>query len=279
MKLRYYLDRKKENDGLIVLEADPQMRRLLIYSQNSQSKYVPLPYVYFTVRFTKDPLGGFRYPGVYGAGLHVYCSPTPIKAITDSVCYMPTDQYPNNGVVCTTHSYDKKKFDTIPELVNTVIGIWFGLVHNQDYQPFKDPWQQVKLDSISNGKWIDAGPFYKILNTPKTYGKGFISVPKDGVLIEENWPTTLVSTPYYLVKSVEKSKPAIAPEADYDDDVPLAGCDCEICQEYRRKAAEKAKLAAAELKKLGDLKEEWLKASLKKRAVARQFLQLKSKIL
>ena len=135
MKLRYYLD--KEDQGLVILEADPQMRRLLIYSQSSNTKYVPLPYVYFTIRYKKSAKG-FTYLGLYGAGLQVHGSIEPLKSFKDNVINLPTD-YSNRGLVCTDHSYDNKEFDTISELVNCVVGIWYGLVHNVDYNAF-DRW-------------------------------------------------------------------------------------------------------------------------------------------
>ena len=134
MRLRYHKDR--ENDGLIVLENPPQMRNLIIEGRNTFSNYVQLPYLYFIIRYIKNPNGMFVYPGIYGSGLSLYGSLSPISSWTDSVIFLPTENFNHRGLVCTPHKYDWSHYKSIHELVKAVISMWYGSSHQMRYHPF-----------------------------------------------------------------------------------------------------------------------------------------------
>lgn len=189
MKLRYHLDRK--HDGLVVVEAEPQMRSLFIYSQMKNTMRVPLPYLIFTIRYTKNGKK-IVYPGIYGSGLHVFCRTEPLASVDDVVCLLPTDSN-SRGLVCTDHGSDNKQYKSITDLVNYVVTHWWGHMHQLEYQPFHPTaWQNAKLEDIAKGQWSKAGTFRKALETAKSYGQpSEREVPGEVQLIDMPWPTEL----------------------------------------------------------------------------------------
>lgn len=218
MKMRYHLDRKQ--DDLVVLEAEPQLRSIFVYSQTRNTMRVPLPYILFTVRYVKLSSGKFSYPGIYGSGLSVYGNLKPLADLSDSVVYLPTDYASNKGLVCTEHSSDNKKFNSVAELVNFVVTHWWGHVHQIDYQPFgTTAWQEAKMDQIPKGQWQKAGDFRKALLERKSYGSPEQrSIPTDGKVVDVQWPATLEIAPFEGPAEVE---------ADSNQ------CNCYECRKYR----------------------------------------------
>lgn len=206
MKLRYHLDRK--HDGLVVLEAEPQMRSLFIYSQMRSTMRVPLPYVLFTIRYAKN---GKKvvYPGIYGSGLHVFGRVERLSSVEDKVILLPTDSH-SKGLVCTDHGSDNKQFKSITELANYVVTHWWGHMHQQEYQPFgKTAWHEAKLESIKDGNWTSAGTFRKALEIAKSYGQpAEREVPGEAVLVDLPWPAELAWT--------EGEPPPAPPRSRYD---------------------------------------------------------------
>lgn len=189
MKLKYHLDRK--SDGLVIVEAEPQMRNLFVYSQTKNTMRVPLPYMIFTVRYVK--IGKVLvYPGIYASGLHVFCRTETITRADDRVCFMPTDRN-SRGLVCTDHASDNKQFNSVKELVNYVVTQWYSHLHMVEYQPFgTTAWQEAKLENIKKAKWEDASYLYKALALVKSYGQpGERELPSDAVFLDQQWPVDL----------------------------------------------------------------------------------------
>ena len=192
MKIRYHLDRK--DDGLLILETEPQVRTMFVYSQNKQTMRVPLPYLIFVVRYIKTKKG-FKYPGIAGSGLFVYGKFTPLDKISDGVVYLPTDKN-RHGQVCTRHSSDNKIYKTINDLVNEVLTLWFSHVHYLEYDPFLSSggWSKASLQNLSTGNWLTVANFRKFFleSTLFPYGvKSHREIPEDAKLIDAVWPMEL----------------------------------------------------------------------------------------
>jgi hypothetical protein len=190
MKLRYHLDRK--HDGLVLLEAEPQVRSLFIYSQTKNTMRVPLPYILFTVRYTKNGKK-VRYPGIYGSGLHVFCRIEPLTSVEDKVCLLPTD-HNSRGLVCTDHGSDNKQYNSVQELVNYVVTHWWGHMHQLEYQPFgATAWHEAKLENIKKAKWVEAGTYRKAMYLQKSYGTPTErELPTEMELVDLPWPSELI---------------------------------------------------------------------------------------
>lgn len=222
MKIRYHLDRK--TDGLVILESEPQVRTMFIYSQNKNTLRVPLPYIIFVVRYLKDKKG-FKYPGIYGSGLFVYGKFTPLKEVSDGVVYLPTDKE-RNGMVCTDHNADNKIYKTVNELVNEVVTLWFSHTHNLEYDPFLNGWSNASLENISKGTWLTVRNFQNFYSTNQfAYGQlSDRNIPIDAQLIDATWPIDLEISPLPQIKeAVPLSTP---PKNAYE-------CDCYECRADR----------------------------------------------
>lgn len=192
MKLRYHVDRP--HDGLVIVESEPQMRNIFVYSQMKNTIRVPLPYIVFTVRYVK--MGKvIAYPGTYQSGLHVFCRTEPVTKADDRVCFLPTDRN-SRGLVCTDHGSDNKQFKSVKELVNYVVTHWWSHLHYVEYQPFGlTAWQEAKLENIKKGTWEDAGYLYKALALTKSYGSPEQrEIPPDAVFTDLAWPVDLEFT-------------------------------------------------------------------------------------
>lgn len=216
MKMKYHLDRNQ--DGIVVLESEPQIRSLFVYSQNRNMIRVPLPYILFTVRYVKLSNGGFSYPGVYGSGLHVYANLKPLEDFSEEVFYLPTDSENGSnyrGLVCTDHGSDNMRFNTVEELVNYVVTLWWGHMHHLEYKPF-DVWTEATLDQIPTGKWKPAGNFRDALLRTKPYGREFErSIPMEASVVDVQWPVKLTISPFEEVKD----RRYLDMEDDLEDDM------------------------------------------------------------
>lgn len=234
MKLRFNLER--EQDGLLIVESEPQYRNLILPSSSSTHTLVPLPYIYFVVRYSKKDNTRrkperscscsacvqdyeielkryeeyiksqdkkkirYFYPGVYGNGLRVYGSITPIVNFDSEVFLLPTDIC-NNGNVCTPHDNDGKKFKSPEELARFVISLWWNISHVIENQPFSSSWKNKKLEDLKNGQWKKAGSLFDAMHLGNRHCyknnddydgayNGDTFFPKDSILIDENFEST-----------------------------------------------------------------------------------------
>lgn len=188
MRLRYHLDKP---EGIIVLESSPQVRSLFVRSQVKSIIRVPLPYIYFTIRYNNKNV--ITYPGVYGCGLFVSCSLKPIESFDDQVNYLPTDSGLFKGLVCTNHSYDNKVFKTVEELTNFVVTLWWSASHEIFYHPFLNvnTWCDKKLNEISIGNWQVQSNFRESITKIPKINLQFTEIaklPYNAVLINEEYP-------------------------------------------------------------------------------------------
>jgi hypothetical protein len=122
---------------MAIIESPPQLRSLAVIHPSLDRRYdgtpiyerLALPYVYHVVSFHGCGQGAYVYPGIGGIGLLTWCSNKRLKSFDDEVYLLPTD-YERNGLVCTTHAYDRKAFKKVDVLVNFVLGLWYGAQHN-----------------------------------------------------------------------------------------------------------------------------------------------------
>lgn len=196
MKLKYHLD--LENEGLVILESEPQMRSLITYSACRNSTRIALPYLQFAIRYCKIK-GKFHYPGVYGSGLRVTGSFAPLSSDKMAVFFLPVGDV-SGGRVCTPHEVDMKGFNSLNELVNSVVSMWFGVTHQiccrewastklEDLNKLtwtKDLYSYSKALGVGKGSWSIYFDSYK--DVPNAYG--FPSVPTFDIKL----PATLIMT-------------------------------------------------------------------------------------
>ena len=156
MRLKYHLDLPDE--GLIVVESEPQMRSLILYYSQRFASRFPLPYLQFTIRYIKIN-GKLHFPGIYGSGLRITGSLKPLSSIHDPVFFLPMGEYAG-GRVCTPHEMDMRGFDNLNELVNTIVGVWYGLNHSLTC----DQWNNTKLENFGNLRWTKStNPYIKAI--------------------------------------------------------------------------------------------------------------------
>lgn len=149
MRLRYH----NEKHGVLILESEPQMRNLFIHSQIKSTIRVPLPYVYFVIRY-KKLAQSYQYLGLHHCGLNVFGSLQSIQSIKDKCFYLPTDKTWTGSYVCTNHDYDNHIFSTIKKLVDCVVGMWYGSTHGMYYDPFPNSkWEEENLLTLIKGRW------------------------------------------------------------------------------------------------------------------------------
>jgi hypothetical protein len=181
------------------------------------------------------------YPGIYGSGLHVYGRLDPLSDFSNEVILLPTDSNEfHGGMVCTNHRSDNKHFDSLTELVNHVITLWWGHSHIIDYQPFGKtaPWHEVSLEQgrfvtklsnsgvekikILKGNWKKKNNLRQLLLKEKQYGETKQrSIPEDAEVLDLNWPCVLTLADF------EKD------EDKYEEAEDL--CYCEFCVADRKK--------------------------------------------
>lgn len=226
MKLRYHIDREK--DGLVILESEPQVRTIFVVSQLRNNIRVPFPHIIFTIRYEKLD-DKFVYPGIYRSGLCVYGKLKPLNKLSDEVIYLPTD-YIRKGLVCTNHSYDSKKFDSLKELVNFVVALWWSMSHMVEYQPFKKLWNESDLKDLKSANWEKHSNLSKSLVEKKDYGNAEQrKISELDEVLDVEWPIQLTTQPY-KIETEAKPEPEI--EDDADDDA-YYGCDCDACRADR----------------------------------------------
>ena len=200
MRLKYHLE--LPNEGLMILEAEPQMRNLVRYCSSQFSSRYPLPFVQFTIRYIKIK-DKFHYPGVYGSGLRITGSLKSLSSIQDNVFFLPTgDAY--GGYVCTPHNLDMKGFDNLNELVNSIITLWYGCAHSIGCQN----WHTVNLENLSNLPWtkniltykkaieVGADSWGRVFNDYKNYPLNYknpavpsfnTKLPTNAIIADELW--------------------------------------------------------------------------------------------
>lgn len=191
MKIRYKseINSGEENFGLIILEKEPEIRTLNIVSQLRSSMRVPLPYIYFAIRYKIEGFNynvttnrydesEFVYEGLSGGGLSVFCSKEPLKSFHSFPCFLPTDYYSdqyyrgkNTGVVCTNHDYDYKHYKKLSDLVNEIIGLWYSSIHKISYSPIPSSanksWGACKLEDLQIANWAKSEKsLFEILRKP-----------------------------------------------------------------------------------------------------------------
>lgn len=171
MKLRY--EKETKVGGLLVLESEPQARVKSFYSQisNGYSKLY-FPYIYFCVKYHKSE-GSFVYPGAYVDGLKVFFSLKPLESFKSTVYYSPID-FEYKGYVCTSHEWDKSEYDTLEDLVNQVVSLWWGTKHvleqNLNNSSLKVTWDKIKsFEELQNYEFKSAGKFYKTFGDKSEY--------------------------------------------------------------------------------------------------------------
>ena len=92
-----------------------------------------------------------------------------------------TDNY---GTVCTNHAYDNICYNSVTELANEIISVWWGHYHYY----------------LDTKEWAKSKDLSKILVEPKAFGhiandlmsvlrnNNFMNFDKNSQIIEESWP-------------------------------------------------------------------------------------------
>lgn len=218
MRLKYHLE--LETEGVLILESEPQIRNIFIYSQMRSTTRVALPYIQFVVRYIKKN-GKIYFPGVWGSGLRIYGTLSPLTSMQDEVFLLPTDK-DQGGYVCTDHRYDMKRFATLEEMVRTVISFWWNTRHNIFSDNIKQL-QDISLDDLKNVQWTEpkvhgakkpCPAFWDALKagyatwTNQYLAHGVPSfdtnIPIDGIIIDEPWDNKKIE--FVLVEATEPVK-------------------------------------------------------------------------
>ncbi len=176
-KVRY---RQEVNSrGVLVLESTPQMRSVLRYRK---AMLLPFPYIIHIICYRKEH-DKYKYGGLSDQGLCVYFSNEPLNSMNSMLCFSPTDE---SGVVCTNHMYDLTTYDSLPKLVNTVLGLWYGALHTF-YDINLATWRKLALEKITNVNWRNAYPLRVALES-NLVGYCLIKtiLPKNAVLVSED---------------------------------------------------------------------------------------------
>ena len=157
MKLKY-ID-ENDSDGILILESEPQIRNLFIQSQTKDSIRVPFPYMQFVFRYTKR-LNKFVYHGYSGAALSILGSKKSLTSLKSKSFVIPTD---TTCIVCTDHDYDGKEYNTLFEMTQEIITLWWGtrhVIYEKTYQ-----------GSFSINDWAEEKDYKKVKwNIPKESG-------------------------------------------------------------------------------------------------------------
>ena len=179
MKLKY----KQEgyDEGLIILESEPQFRSVFIKSETRNSIRLPFPYLYFTIAYVKvDNM--YQYEGYYGHGLTVYAGLKPLSSLRDKMFLLPIEMS-SYGAACTNHAYDNKLYNSLFELSNEVLSLWWGSIHSV-YGIDIVSWSELSLNELDKIRFFKL-PFYEseYLQNIEMYRR--ILNPKN--LIDEQW--------------------------------------------------------------------------------------------
>ena len=152
MKLKYHKkvkDTHGKTHGLLILEAEPQMRNLFRYGQTSCIARVPMPYVQFVLHYRKIN-DKFVYDGLGGNGLRVYGSLDSLDSFKNNIFGLPTDPA---GLVCTDHKFDNKRFNSLFELAQSIITLWYNTMHYADGKLMKK-WESLDLSNLKKMSWV-----------------------------------------------------------------------------------------------------------------------------
>lgn len=149
LKLHYIQKNKNKKFGMVILESAPQMRTLFTYGNKGRA-CLPFPYLIHIICYSMQN-GKFIYGGVEKSGLRVFLRNSPLNTIDDVVFISPTDAE-NYGLVCTPHDFDHSEYDTLPELINKVITIWWNATH---YIKNVNSWLDLSLEQAVKNNWGD----------------------------------------------------------------------------------------------------------------------------
>lgn len=203
MRLKYHLE--LETEGILILESEPQIRNIFVYSQLGNTARLPFPYIEFVIRYIKDDKGQLYFPGVWGSGLRVYGSLKPLNSMLDDVFLLPTDDR-QGGYVCTNHMYDMYKFSSLEIMTKTIISLWWNVNHMIN-QVCYNKIRNMSLEQILKPGAVDwciphrgrknKSSFWDALKAGYSNWQGNhevhgvptfdTSVPIDGIIIDEPW--------------------------------------------------------------------------------------------
>lgn len=180
MGLRVLHHREEFQSGIVVLQSEPQMRTISVdEGHDTVKRTFPFPYLIFTIRYTISRTNGkYIYHGNDGLGLYVYCRKEPMKSFDSVVLYIPTD-YDTCGYVCTDHDYDDSEYDSVKELVEEVVGLWWSMIHEIHYHPGR-MWGEIQFDKLDEADWRSAGKFFDMINSCSGFikaGNEMVSLP------------------------------------------------------------------------------------------------------
>jgi hypothetical protein len=157
---------KDISQGIIVLEALPQKRVMFgierdQYERNTYRHLVDLPNLFFVINYNREK-SNYTYEK-----LRIFVKPETISTESDIIYVSPTElEQGYHGFCCTPHEYDYKCYKDLKTLCSELIGVWYGLYHQNVFKMirtnfWKDYFNSAKfLDEINN--YTDYGKFISV---------------------------------------------------------------------------------------------------------------------
>ena len=170
MILKFHL--KSETDGLLLLQSPPIRR--VIYGNNG-FKPVDHPSLLFTIRYLKHSNMIF-FPGIYGSGLRVFATDDSFENEDSKVIYYK-HEFQRKGLVCTEHNYDGNKYKSVKDLVNHVISLWWGHIHQDHSCMLKGICSLKYKEALKEASADKVGIYYPDYITCKNYLNTYKATP------------------------------------------------------------------------------------------------------
>lgn len=185
MLLKFHLE--SDTDGLLLLQSPPVRR--VIYGNNG-FKSADHPSLLFTIRYLKCSNMIF-FPGIYGSGLRVFATDDSFENENSKVSYYK-HEFQRKGLVCTEHIYDGMKYNSVKELANHVVSLWWGHIHQDHSCSLKNVPSLKYKDALKQANAENVGIYYPSYITSKNYLNKYQPTP-DFVLPKE---ISFVSIPW-----------------------------------------------------------------------------------
>jgi hypothetical protein len=125
--LHWVIAQKEIHQGIVVLEHEPQTRMLICDDEKSIKK-IHFPYIIQVIGYFRDQ-EKYLYPGILSGGLRVYFNNKPLQSINDEVWFSPLDAN-YYGFSCTPHAYDSKIYNSLKQLTDHTVSLWFNQLHD-----------------------------------------------------------------------------------------------------------------------------------------------------
>lgn len=147
-------------EGIKLFEQAPQQR--IVYIAGIPYK-IKLPYLYFILKYNISK-NKYNYAGQPGLAFWVFAKKSKINSLLDKVGLLPYETV-MQGLICTNHNYDNKKFDSLEELEKFVFNEFYSInnlmlyydvvpqqksmIRNESTQAKIKKWNETDLDKLN----------------------------------------------------------------------------------------------------------------------------------